>query len=151
MARRSATNTTPWDGKPFHKTVSVPQGKVQALWFGVDVPRRAKPGDHRATIRIRPGNAPATNVNLTITVLPTELAELAQRSLMSLSPQLREVIVLRLYEGLDYASIAEVVGTSAATARSRETPTALERDVVGDGEVCDVGLPIEIDRDLADL
>ena len=38
---------------------------------------------------------------------------------MSLSPQLREVIVLRLYEGLDYASIAEVVGTSAATARSR--------------------------------
>ena len=42
---RSGTN---WDGKPFRKTLNVPQGKVQALWIGVDVPRDAKPGEHHA-------------------------------------------------------------------------------------------------------
>ena len=51
------TGGTNWDGKPFHKTINVPQGKVQALWIGVDVPRDAKPGEHRATVTIRPTNA----------------------------------------------------------------------------------------------
>ena len=46
-----------------------------------------------------------------------ELTALAQCSLLALSTNLREVVVLRLYEGLDYANIAEVVGVDAATAR----------------------------------
>ena len=69
------TGGTNWDGKPFHKTLNVPQGKVQALWIGVDVPRDAKPGEHRATVTIRPTNAAPASIELTLNVLPTELAD----------------------------------------------------------------------------
>lgn len=69
------TGGTNWDGQPFHKTLTVPQGRVQALWFGVDVPPDAKPGEHRATVTVRPTNAPASSVELVLTVLPTELAD----------------------------------------------------------------------------
>ena len=48
------TAGTNWDGKPFRKTVNVPQGKVQALWIGVDVPREAIPGEHHARVTIHP-------------------------------------------------------------------------------------------------
>lgn len=48
-----------------------------------------------------------------------ELAVRVQRALTELADHLREVVILRLYEGLDYAAIAEIAGTSAATVRSR--------------------------------
>ncbi len=47
------------------------------------------------------------------------LAARAQAALLGLAPHLREVAVLRLYEGMDYAKIGEVAGISEATARSR--------------------------------
>jgi RNA polymerase sigma-70 factor (ECF subfamily) len=47
------------------------------------------------------------------------LAGRAEQALQDLPPQLREVAVLRLYEDLDYARIAEIQGVSEATARSR--------------------------------
>jgi hypothetical protein len=46
----------------------VPQGKVQALWFGVAVPRDAAPGTYRGTVTLRAKNAPATPVTLTLNV-----------------------------------------------------------------------------------
>ena len=64
-----------WDGKPFRKSVSVPAGKVQALWFGVDMPPHAKAGEERATVIIRPKNAPPATVHLSLKVLPSELAD----------------------------------------------------------------------------
>jgi RNA polymerase sigma-70 factor (ECF subfamily) len=60
-----------------------------------------------------------------LTVEPSEAAatiELAGRAAMALqklSEPLREVVVLRIYEGLDYASIAVIVGAPEATVRSR--------------------------------
>ena len=36
-----------------------------------------------------------------------------------LPAHLREVVVLRLFQGLDYAAIGEATGVSEATARSR--------------------------------
>jgi RNA polymerase sigma-70 factor (ECF subfamily) len=48
-----------------------------------------------------------------------ELANRAEQALRRLSDPLREVVVLRLYEGLDYATIAAIIGVSEATARSR--------------------------------
>ena len=69
------TGGTGWDGQPFRKVVNVPQGKVQALWFGADVPRDAKPGLRRATVTIRPTNAPPASVELRLKVLPAELAD----------------------------------------------------------------------------
>ena len=69
------TGGTNWDGQPFHKTLTVPQGRVQALWFGVDVPPDAKPGEHRATVTVHPTNAPPSSVELVLTVLATELPD----------------------------------------------------------------------------
>jgi RNA polymerase sigma-70 factor (ECF subfamily) len=48
-----------------------------------------------------------------------ELTERVRRAVAELPDQLREVVILRLYEGLDYAAIAEVVGAGEATVRSR--------------------------------
>jgi RNA polymerase sigma factor (sigma-70 family) len=43
----------------------------------------------------------------------------AQKALLELAPHLREIVTLRLFEGLDYARIGEIAGISEATARSR--------------------------------
>ena len=48
-----------------------------------------------------------------------ELVNRAEQALWRLSDPLREVVVLRLYENLDYTTIAEIVGVGEATARSR--------------------------------
>jgi RNA polymerase sigma-70 factor (ECF subfamily) len=42
-----------------------------------------------------------------------------QAALETLPVHLREVVVLRLFQGLDYAAVGEATGTSEATARSR--------------------------------
>ncbi|MBM4034937.1 MAG: hypothetical protein FJ291_24605 [Planctomycetes bacterium] len=59
---------TDWLGRAFRKSVSVPQGKVQALWFGVDVPRDARPGEYHASVTVRPRGAEPTTVKLTLAV-----------------------------------------------------------------------------------
>ncbi|MCX6928326.1 MAG: DUF6067 family protein, partial [Verrucomicrobia bacterium] len=69
------TGGTNWDGKPFRKPINVPQGNVQALWIGVDVPRNAEPGEHRARVTIRSTNAPPANIDLVLTVLASEVAD----------------------------------------------------------------------------
>ncbi len=43
----------------------------------------------------------------------------AQKALQDLAPHLREIVTLRLFDGLDYGRIAEITGLSEATARSR--------------------------------
>lgn len=48
-----------------------------------------------------------------------EMTERVQRALAELPEHLREVVILRLYEGLDYAAVAEIVGAGEATVRSR--------------------------------
>jgi hypothetical protein len=59
---------TDWQGQPIKKSVSVPKGQVQPLWFGVQVPKDAAPGKYTSTITIRPGNFPAASVEVTIKV-----------------------------------------------------------------------------------
>ena len=57
-----------WLGRPLRKTVNVARGKVQALWFGVAVPRDAQPGKYRGTLTLRAKNVPASEVKLTLNV-----------------------------------------------------------------------------------
>ena len=59
---------TDWLGRPLHRTVSVSQGAVQALWCGVAIPRDAAPGSYRGTVTLRAKNAPATPITLTLSV-----------------------------------------------------------------------------------
>lgn len=64
--------------------------------------------------------------------VPAAREEKVRSALQGLSEVLREVVVLRLYQGFEYARIAEITGVSEATARSRMR-YALEslRDALG--------------------
>ena len=92
-----------------------PQGKLAAYLFriarsvaldGLKAGRR----DRQAISRIEPAEP-----------IPEEAipADRAQKALLELAPHLREIVTLRLFDGLDYAKIGEITGLSEATARSR--------------------------------
>ena len=64
-----------WDGAPFKKTVAVKKGQVQALWFGVQIPRDAAPGKYRGQVDIAPSGLPAQSISLVITVSQDVIAD----------------------------------------------------------------------------
>jgi len=91
------------------------QGKLSAYLFRIARSLaldglKAGKRDRQAMARIEPvepaGEEP----------LPTERV---QKALQELAPHLREVVTLRLFDGLDYGRIGEITGLSEATARSR--------------------------------
>ncbi|MCB9271977.1 MAG: hypothetical protein H6561_20805 [Lewinellaceae bacterium] len=41
-------------GKSFAKSVSVPVGQVQALWFGIDIPVDCQPGTYQGSFIFHP-------------------------------------------------------------------------------------------------
>jgi hypothetical protein len=57
-----------WDGQPFRQAVTVPQGRVQALWLGLQIPEQAQPGEYEGSVTIRPANAAATTLPVRLTV-----------------------------------------------------------------------------------
>ena len=60
---------TDWLGRPFRKVVSVAQGHVQALWFGVQIPEDMAHGQYRGTLVIKPEPALAwAQVDLNLSV-----------------------------------------------------------------------------------
>jgi len=67
----------------------------------------------------------------------SERAGFVEDAVAQLSPAMREVVVLREYEGLDYVQIADIVGCSLGTvksrlARAREQLRALLEPMLGD-------------------
>ncbi len=46
------TGGTAWDGAEFAKQVDVPEGRVQALWCGVQVPEDRPPGRYRGRVTV---------------------------------------------------------------------------------------------------
>jgi len=63
-----------WDGEPFRKLVAVKKGRVQALWFGVQIPKEAASGLYQGSVDIEPDGMPAQSVKLAITVNPSVIA-----------------------------------------------------------------------------
>ncbi len=70
------------NGQPFRRRLHVPRGRVQALWFGVDIPEAAQPGVYRGTVTIAAGHGgdakgalPQQAVALQITVAPEIVAD----------------------------------------------------------------------------
>ncbi len=57
-------------GEEFTKKVDVEQGKVQPLWFGVQIPADAEPGTYRGSLTISPAGATPKSVSLEIEVSP---------------------------------------------------------------------------------
>jgi hypothetical protein len=62
------TEGTDWRGRPLVKRVSVARGTVQPLWFGVQVPPDAPPGEYRTTVMLRPRNAPPSEIKVALKV-----------------------------------------------------------------------------------
>ena len=62
------TGGTNWSGAAFTKAVSVEKGRVQALWFGVQVPQDVAPGSYQGRVTIKPAGLPAQSVKLALTV-----------------------------------------------------------------------------------
>ncbi len=57
-----------WDGAAFAKAVAVKKGEVQALWFGVQVPKDAAAGTYRGQVSVQPAGMQAQTVTLFIRV-----------------------------------------------------------------------------------
>src|SRR5262245_23876799 len=82
----------------------------------------------RAAFRLSPGRAElpleavappvAADASPADVVLATETSALIARAVHQLPPQQRAVVALRVWDGLSYPEIAEVVGCTEATARS---------------------------------
>jgi len=55
-------------GNPMRKTVNVPQGRVQALWIGVDIPRDVPPGEYQGDVVVSADSTPESTVKLILTI-----------------------------------------------------------------------------------
>ncbi len=69
MGERTCFNTEGinYDGKPLVKTLDVDKGRVQPLWFGVQIPEAAK-GNYRGTIILQAEGLSATRIQVMLTV-----------------------------------------------------------------------------------
>ncbi|WP_201316493.1 glycoside hydrolase domain-containing protein, partial [Dyella sp. EPa41] len=55
-------------GKPFTTRVDVPEGKIQPLWMGLDIPASAQPGVYRGEVTVSAEDVPAKKIPLVVTV-----------------------------------------------------------------------------------
>ncbi len=63
-----------WTGKPFSKQVTVGRGEVQALWFGVQVPEKAAPGDYTGVLTVSAKGLEETPLEITVAVTNQAIA-----------------------------------------------------------------------------
>jgi hypothetical protein len=59
----------------FSRRVDVAKNKIQALWFGVDIPANAPVGVSTFTLTVKPQNAAAQNITVQLNVLPQLLKD----------------------------------------------------------------------------
>jgi len=64
-----------WEGRAFTKNLSIDQGKVQALWVGVQIPATAPPGIYNGVLRVKPESQEPTEIQLSLTTEDRTLAE----------------------------------------------------------------------------
>lgn len=57
-----------WNGENITKLCPVKKGNVQALWFGVQVPRDLRPGTYEGQVTVTPKNMEPQSVTLRLTV-----------------------------------------------------------------------------------
>jgi hypothetical protein len=69
------TEGTDWQGREFHKSVTVEKGEVQALWMGLQVPKDAPFGTYQGVITIAPQGLKPTKVKIRLDVSDMVLAD----------------------------------------------------------------------------
>lgn len=61
---------TDWSGRRFTRAPRVERGAVQPLWFGIDIPRDAVPGDYEGDITLGSSNAKERVTRVVIRISP---------------------------------------------------------------------------------
>ncbi len=74
-----------WDGKDFKKICPVPQGKIQPLWCGVEIPQDIAAGEYRGELTIAPKGLPQSRVKLILHVPEQALDDAGDSELWRLS------------------------------------------------------------------
>ena len=69
------TSGTDWLGRPITKVCSVAQGKVQPMWFGLQVPGDAAPGRYQGTLALRPKGAEPSLIEIVLDVREGVIAD----------------------------------------------------------------------------
>ena len=59
---------TDWAGARFTKPLHVDKGKVQALWFGADIPTTAAPGDYEGKVTLSSKGGVSRDISITLRV-----------------------------------------------------------------------------------
>ncbi len=59
---------TDWSGRRFTRALHVDSGRVQALWFGVDVPAQAAPGEYEGRVTLSSRGTASRDIPITIRV-----------------------------------------------------------------------------------
>ena len=62
-------------GKPFTKRLNVSKGRVQALWIGIDIPAKIKPGVYEGAVTVSTSGEKAKKIPLQITISDNYLAD----------------------------------------------------------------------------
>ena len=62
-------------GKVFKKELNVAKGNVQALWFGIDIPKNQKPGVYKGTVTVTDASGKQGIVPVSIQVVGQPLAD----------------------------------------------------------------------------
>jgi hypothetical protein len=70
-----------WLGRPFIKRLLVARGRVQPMWFGVQIPRDAAPGEYQTVITIKPENLPSMEIQVALKVNDQVLADAGDNDL----------------------------------------------------------------------
>jgi len=60
-------------GKPFKKELNVKTGKIQALWFGIKIPKKIKKGIYSGNIMIKPSGRIQQSIVIKLNVLDKEI------------------------------------------------------------------------------
>ena len=129
---------TNWLGHKFATPITIPKGKVQALWFGVQIPKEAAPGDYLGTLTFQAQGLPDATMTVKLVVAGEFLADAGDSELWRHS-RLRW---LDSTVGLD----DEVVAPYRPVAVKGNAVTVLGRTV----KLADTGLPAAITSTFTD-
>ena len=64
-----------WNQQSMVKVIQIPMGKVQPLWFGLDIPPGTSPATYRGTVTIHPNGMEPQSIQLQVTVKGALLAD----------------------------------------------------------------------------
>lgn len=128
-----------WLGRPLVKSVAVPQGHVQPLWIGIDLPADLAADTYTGSVTVKPANQDPATVSVVLKVAAEALADRGDSQLWRLS-RLRW---LDSTVGLE----DEVTAPYTPLEVAEQTVKCLGRDVVFGAS----GLPAKIHAGTEDL